>query len=96
MKSLQEIKLVLSKHKQHLFLEYPIKTIAIFGSFARMEQNEKSDLDLIVDFNDNIGIRFIDLADEIESLIGFKVDLVSRNGIKNEYYKLIQTDLIYV
>ena len=96
MKSLQEIRLTLSKHKNHLFAEYPIKSMAIFGSYARKEQNDESDLDLMVEFNGKVGIRFIDLADEIESLIGFKVDLISRKGIKDKYYQSIESDLIYV
>jgi len=96
MKTLQDIKLTLSNNRQHLFAEYPIKSLAIFGSYARKEQDNESDLDLIVEFNGKIGIRFIDLANEIENLIGFKVDLVSRKGIKDKYYKSILSDLIYV
>ena len=96
MKTLSEIELTLGKHKQHLFSEYPIKSLAIFGSYARSEQKEESDLDLLVEFNDRIGLRFIDLAEELENLIGFKVDLVSRKGIKDKYYQKIQSDLTYV
>lgn len=96
MNSLQEIKSTLSKHKEHLYTDYPIKSMAIFGSYSRNEQNKKSDLDIIVEFNGKIGIRFIDLADELEDLIGFRVDLVSKNGIKDKYYKSISSDLIYV
>ena len=96
MKSLQAVILTLSEHKQHLFADYPIKSIAIFGSYARKEQNDESDVDILVDFNSKIGIRFIDLAEEIESLVGHKVDLVSRKGIKDKYYKSISSDLIYV
>ncbi len=96
MKSLQEIKSTLIQNKTHLFSEYPIKSIAIFGSYARKQQNNKSDLDLLVEFNGKIGIRFIDLADEIENLIGFKVDVISRKGIKDKYYQSILSDLIYV
>jgi predicted nucleotidyltransferase len=70
--------------------------MAIFGSFARKQHNNESDLDLIVEFHGKIGIQFIDLADEIENIIGFKVDLVSRKGIKDKYYKSISADLIYV
>ena len=79
-----------------MFAVYPIKSMAIFGSYARKEQTEESDLDLMVEFNGKIGMRFIDLAEEIESLVGFKVDMVSRKGIKDKYYKSIQSDLIYV
>ncbi|MHC1774484.1 MAG: nucleotidyltransferase family protein [Lentimicrobium sp.] len=96
MKTLHDIELTLKMHKQHLFSEYPIQSLAIFGSFARKEQNEESDLDLLVEFNDKIGLRFIDLAEELEKLVGFKVDLVSRNGIKDKYYQKIQPDLTYV
>ena len=96
MKTLQEIELTLGKHKQLLFSEYPIKSLAIFGSYARKEQNEESDLDILVEFNDKIGVRFIDLAEELEKLIGFKVDLVSRKGIKDKYFQRIQSELTYV
>ena len=96
MKTLQDIQSTLDKHKQQLFSKYPIKSMAIFGSYARNEQVAKSDVDIMVEFNDKIGIRFIDLAEEIENLIGAKVDLVSKNGIKERYYKAIESDLIYV
>jgi len=96
MKTLQEIKLILSNHKSRLFAKYPIRTLAIFGSVVRNEQNEKSDLDILVDLDGKIGIRFIDLADEIEELTGLKVDLVSRKGIKDKYLNTISSDLIYV
>lgn len=96
MKTLQEIEQTLAKHKQQLFSNYPIKSLAIFGSYARKEQTPDSDLDIIVEFNDKIGIRFIDLAEELETLIGFKVDLVSRKGIKDKYFQKIQSDLMYV
>jgi len=96
MKTLREIELTLKKHKQHLFSEYPIKSLAIFGSYARREQKEDSDLDLLVEFNDKIGLRFIDLADELEKITGFKVDLLSRKGIKDKYYQKIQSDLTYI
>ena len=96
MKTLQEIKLRLTDHKESLFYNYPIKSMAIFGSFARKEQTENSDLDILVEFNDNIGIRFIDLAEEIERIVGFKVDLVSKKGIKEKYLQTINQDLLYV
>ena len=70
--------------------------MAIFGSYSREENTEDSDLDILVEFNDKIGIRFVDLADEIEEIVGLKVDLVSRNGIKDKYFKAIDPDLIYV
>ncbi len=63
--------------------------MAIFGSYSREENTADSDLDILVEFNDKIGIRFVDLADEIEKIVGLKVDLVSKNGINlqnSKYY----------
>jgi uncharacterized protein len=96
MKTLQDIKNTLNKHKPDLLERYPIKSLAIFGSFARNEQTDDSDLDLMVEFNDRIGLRFVDLADEIEDYLGIKVDLVSRKGIKERYFQAIKSELIYV
>jgi predicted nucleotidyltransferase len=96
MKTIQEIKILLTSHKQQLYIDYPIKTMAIFGSYSRSENNENSDLDILVEFNDKIGIRFVDLADELENIVGFKVDLVSKNGIKEKYLRTIDSELIYV
>jgi predicted nucleotidyltransferase len=96
MKSLQEIKSILSHHKQDLYNEYPIKSMAIFGSYSRQENHTNSDLDLLVEFNGKIGIRFVDLAEELEKLIGSKVDLVSKNGINKKYLEAIDSELIYV
>lgn len=96
MRTLQEIQNTLSSHKNRLFHEYPIKSMAIFGSYSRREQKDFSDLDIIVEFSDKIGIRFVDLADELENIVGFKVDLVSKKGIKEKYLKSINSELIYV
>jgi hypothetical protein len=96
MKKLQEIKSILEENKQQLYAKYPIESIAIFGSYSRNEQSKLSDIDIMIEFNDDIGIRFIDLADELEDLLGVRVDLVSKNGIKERYYKVIKPELIYV
>ncbi len=96
MKNIEEIKSVLGSHKHDLFERYPIASLAIFGSYARNDQSETSDLDVMVEFNDRIGIRFIDLAEELENILKMKIDLVSKKGIKEKYLKSIDTDLIYV
>jgi len=70
--------------------------MAIFGSYSRREQNDSSDLDILVEFKGKIGIRFIYLVYELEDIIVFKVDLVSKNGIKEKYLRSIDSDLIYV
>jgi hypothetical protein len=83
-------------HKKSLFQKYPIKELAIFGSYARNEQSAISDLDLLVEFHSRVGSEFIELGDELEDLLGIKVDLVSKNGIKPRYLEQIKEELIYV
>ncbi len=86
----------LKNSKSYFFESYPIASLALFGSFARGCHNEHSDVDLLVQFNQSVGSRFIDLANELESTLGRKVDLVSANGIKKKYYYEIVSDLVYV
>jgi uncharacterized protein len=96
MKTLKEIKSILEREKITLFQKYPIQSLGIFGSYARDEQTALSDVDLLVEFHDQIGSGFIDLAEELEDLLGVKVGLVSRNGIKEKYFLVIKDDLAYV
>ncbi len=96
MKSKNEIRDKLSELKVSLQNQYPIASLAIFGSFAREEQTDNSDIDILIEFNGEIGSDFIILADQLEDILGQKVDLVSKNGIKEKYYNQIKNDLIYV
>ena len=93
----QTILAVLKKAKPSLAEKYGIKDLALFGSYSRnTEVPGKSDVDVMVDFSQPIGLAFVDLADELEQLLQMKVDLVSRGGIKPKYFSVIEPDLIYV
>ena len=96
MLSLQDIMLQLSALKPKLQAKYPLSGLAIFGSYARNEANESSDVDVLVELNGKIGIKFIDLAEELEACIGIKTDVISKNGLKLSYFERIKEDLIYV
>ena len=96
MKNLTDIKKILHKHKKLLSEKYGLNLIAIFGSYGRGEQHENSDVDILVDFQKPVGIEFIDLADELEKILKLKVDLVSKDGVKPQYLKQIQSELRYV
>ncbi len=63
--------------------EYGVCAIGLFGSFARNEQTDLSDIDLLVDFEkDKETYRnFISLAYYMEELLGRKVEVVTRNGL---------------
>jgi predicted nucleotidyltransferase len=96
MYTLQQIKEILTKAKPELQKRYPLSELGIFGSYARGDATEESDIDVLVDFNDRIGIEFISLAFDIEDLFNTKVDVVSRGGIKPAYFDYVSQDLIYV
>ena len=78
-----------------LLKKYPIANLALFGSYARNEQNDDSDIDIMVEFSKPVGMEFIDLSFELEKLFDKKVDLVSRKGIKPKYFEELKKDLQY-
>lgn len=96
MDNFKDIKTKLEVHKKELFEKYPIKDLAIFGSYARNEQKPTSDLDLMVEFHSRVGFEFIELADKLEEILGIKVDLVSKKGIKERCFERIKEDLIWI
>ncbi|MBL8010189.1 MAG: nucleotidyltransferase family protein [Flavobacteriales bacterium] len=75
---------------------FPIRSLALFGSVSRGEDGPESDVDVLVEFDGAVGMRFMHLAHELAGLLGRKVDLVSRGGIKPRYYQAIQPDLRHV
>lgn len=76
--------------------KYGLSVLAVFGSYGRGQENQNSDVDILVDFKKPIGVEFIDLADELENILKLKVDLVSKNGLKPQYFEVIEKDLNYV
>lgn len=96
MKSLSVILSLILKNKPGLQKKYPIKTICVFGSVARGDFNENSDVDILAEFEKPIGIEFIDLANELESILQQKVNLISRSGTNPKYFKVIEKDLHFV
>ncbi|MGL6269779.1 MAG: nucleotidyltransferase family protein [Chitinophagaceae bacterium] len=92
----EQILAILKKKKPELEKRYPISELGLFGSYARGDFNEKSDIDILVDFNDRIGIKFITLAQELEDIFHTKIDLVSRKGIKSKYLPFVEKSLIHV
>ena len=82
--------------KDRLYSKYPIKSMALFGSYSRNDFDEQSDIDIMVELDSPIGLKFITLVNELEYELKSKVDVVSRNAIKSKYFKQIERDLIYV
>ena len=92
----ENITKILITNKSQWVSKYHLKSIGIFGSFTRDDFTENSDIDILIDYDQPLGIEFIDLANELEKILHRKVDLVSKNGVKPKYFQEIQKDLIYV
>ena len=81
-KILQEIIQILKEHQEELRETYKVKRLKVFGSYAKNEQTEKSDLDLMVSFEETPTLlEFIDLKEYLENITGIRVDLVTEDGI---------------
>ncbi len=98
MKTLEEIKRILAEHKEELKRLFGVKEIGIFGSYVRDEQTEFSDVDILVDFEREIGWEIVDLKDYLERLLGVKVDLVSKRGIVRRplLWDYVKKEVVYV
>ncbi len=96
MKSLEELKTIINQHKRELKERFMVKNIAIFGSYAREEQSQESDIDILVEFEKPVGLLFVHLADYLEEILEARVDLVTPDAIKPNRRIYVMEDLVYV
>jgi predicted nucleotidyltransferase len=96
MNGLAKIVTILTQLKPELTEKYNVSSIGVFGSAVRQDFSPTSDVDIIVNFNRQVGLEFIDLANYIEKKLNLPVDLISRKGVKQRYLKEIEHDIIYV
>ncbi len=69
---------ILREHMPDLERDYGVASLALFGSYVRGEEQQGSDLDVLVDFNRPIGMfGFVELGDRLSSLVGKTVDLTT-------------------
>ena len=85
------IELNLAKIKD-ICRQYKVKNLSVFGSILTDRFNEESDVDLLVNFEDDLnyqtyGDNFFGLYDSLKTLLGREVDLVDESGVKNKYFK---------
>jgi predicted nucleotidyltransferase len=76
--------------------DFPLGRMALFGSVARGDTHDESDVDILVEVEPSIGLGFVTLAERLETVLGRKVDLVSRRALKPAFWKQIEPELIDV
>ena len=95
---LNQILVYLSSNKSRLEKDYHLKKIGVFGSIARGEQNNKSDIDLIVEFEDNTPDLYMikqQLRDEIHAKFNLQVDICREKYIKPIFRNQILSEARY-
>lgn len=97
MKSLNEIKKIIQQHKKDLREKYSVKEIGIFGSCARGEQDETSDIDILVELEKPVGIvKFLKLEKHLSLLLEAKVEIVTKKALKPYIGRQILQEVSYV
>jgi uncharacterized protein len=78
---------------REFFREKPVERAFVFGSFARGDADEKSDLDLLVELSEPMGWNFFGMAGDLEDLMHRKVDLITPSGVHPRLKPFIERDL---
>ncbi|MDI6791680.1 MAG: nucleotidyltransferase family protein [bacterium] len=96
-KRLNEITGVLQEHKAELQKKYRVKELGVFGSYVRGEQKKRSDVDILVEFNELPNIfLLIDLEDYLRKLLRKKIDLVRKGAIRAELKEIISNEVVLI
>lgn len=97
MLSTKEIIAILKKFKAESASKYGITSLGLFGSFARNQQRETSDVDVFVTLKESDFFVLERIKEELESLIHSNIDIVNyRDFLRNSFKQNILNDAIYV
>lgn len=86
---------ILRQHLPEIREKYSVSYLGVFGSYVRGEQTDESDLDILVEFDETPGLqKYIELEYYLSDLLGVKVDLVTRTGLKPKVGKRVLNEVI--
>lgn len=86
---------ILKKHENEIKEKYHVKRIGLFGSYVRHEENDKSDIDILVDFEEPTLHNFMGLIDYLESIFGKKVDLVTQKSLNPYLRPIVEKEVVW-
>jgi predicted nucleotidyltransferase len=90
---------ILSKLKELkpiLYKDYAVKKIGLFGSFSDDSNTVNSDIDIIVELERPIGWKFFSLELYLEKTFGRRIDLVTKNALKDQIKDDILKQVKYI
>lgn len=87
---------ILKDLKPILVSDYSVSRIGLFGSFSDDSYNENSDIDLLVEFEKPIGWKYFSLEIYLENIFKRKIDLVTKNALKEQIKDQILNQVKYV
>ncbi|CAK8712906.1 hypothetical protein GMJAKD_02170 [Candidatus Electrothrix aarhusensis] len=89
----EKISAILKEKYPYLHSEYGVKRLGLFGSYAKGEQTEASDVDIVAEFEKPIGLKFIEFAEYIEKVLGKKADILTPEGVRQITAKRVVRDI---
>lgn len=99
MKTKEQILGILRNEMPYMSKEYNVVRIGVFGSFAKNISHNRSDVDIVVEFDKPIGLKFITLANYLELKLSKKIDLLTIEGVNairnKKIAEEIKRNLIY-
>ena len=97
MTKLEEILKILRKNREILRKKFGVKKIEVFGSYVNGEETEKSDIDLLIEFEKGKKTfdNFMELVFFLEKILGKKVDLLTKNGISPYIRPYVKTVVVF-
>ena len=96
MTSKKDILKKLKELKPKLYKDYSVTEIGLFGSFSDDSYTDSSDIDILVELEKPIGWKFFSLEIYLEGLFGRKIDLVTKNALKEQIKKSILNQVKYI
>ena len=94
---IEEIQKTIAREKDDIRKNYKAEIKGIFGSYARGDFGVDSDLDLLVDFDDNANLfDLVGLGQYLEGVLGCKVDVVSRRSLREELRVSVLNEMIHL
>ncbi|MEA3369519.1 MAG: nucleotidyltransferase family protein [Candidatus Ratteibacteria bacterium] len=97
MMSKEEILRLLEQVREEIMKKYKVKRLGLFGSFIKGEQKKGSDIDILVEFEENADLfDFLGLALFLEEKLNQKVDVVPERALREELKKSILKEAAYL